>query len=250
MPSLYGHFGQGCVHTRIPFDLYSAEGVAAYRAFLERAADLVVSYGGSLSGEHGDGQSRGELLGKMFGPELVAAFGELKAIFDPGNRMNPARSSIPPRWTSTCGWARTGPRPPRRTCSSAPPRRRVVRSGGQPLRGHREVPPARPPLRRGHVPVLPGHRRGRALHPGRARLLFEMLNGHPDSPVTDGWRSGAVRDALDLCLACKGCKTDCPAGVDMATYKAEFLAHHWQGRQWRRPRSDLSLGWLPLLARR
>jgi Fe-S oxidoreductase len=84
---------------------------------------------------------------------------------------------------------------------------------------------------------------------GRARLLFEMLNGHGDSPVTGGWRSDEVKDALDLCLACKGCKSDCPANVDMATYKAEFLAHHWQGRQWRRPRSDLALGWLPLTAR-
>jgi Fe-S oxidoreductase len=84
---------------------------------------------------------------------------------------------------------------------------------------------------------------------GRARLLFEMLNGHGDSPVADGWRSTAVRDALDLCLACKGCKTDCPANVDMATYKAEFLAQHFRGRQWRRPRSDLSLGWLPAAAR-
>jgi FAD/FMN-containing dehydrogenase len=89
MPSLYGHFGQGCVHTRIPFDLYSAEGVARYRQFMQRAADLVVSHGGSLSGEHGDGQSRGELLAKMFGEELVQAFGELKAIFDPDDRMNP-----------------------------------------------------------------------------------------------------------------------------------------------------------------
>ena len=80
---------------------------------------------------------------------------------------------------------------------------------------------------------------------GRARLLFEMLDGHGDSPIAGGWRSDAVRDALDLCLACKGCKTDCPANVDMATYKAEFLAHHWHGRLWRRPRSDVTLGWLP-----
>ena len=97
MPSLYGHFGQGCVHTRIPFDLYSTDGVAAYRRFMERAADLVVSYGGSLSGEHGDGQSRGELLGRMFGPRLVGAFGELKAIFDPDNRMNPGKVVHPAR---------------------------------------------------------------------------------------------------------------------------------------------------------
>jgi Fe-S oxidoreductase len=83
---------------------------------------------------------------------------------------------------------------------------------------------------------------------GRARLLFEMLDGHGDSPVGDGWRSTEVRDALDLCLACKGCKTDCPANVDMATYKAEFLSHHYEGRPWRRPRSDFTMGWLPALA--
>ncbi len=97
MPSLYGHFGQGCVHTRIPFDLYTAEGVARYRRFMESAADLVVSHGGSLSGEHGDGQSRGELLVKMFGERLVGAFGELKAIFDPDNRMNPGKVVHPAR---------------------------------------------------------------------------------------------------------------------------------------------------------
>ncbi|HJQ48361.1 MAG TPA: FAD-binding oxidoreductase, partial [Amycolatopsis sp.] len=90
-PSLYGHFGQGCVHTRIPFDLYSADGVATYRRFMERASDLVASLGGSFSGEHGDGQSRGELLPKMFGTDLVRAFGQLKAIFDPANRMNPGK---------------------------------------------------------------------------------------------------------------------------------------------------------------
>src|SRR5699024_5931224 len=81
---------------------------------------------------------------------------------------------------------------------------------------------------------------------GRARLLFEMMNGHEDGTITDGWRSTEVRDALDLCLACKGCKTDCPADVDMATYKAEFLAHHYAGRL--RPRADYALGWLPVLA--
>jgi Fe-S oxidoreductase len=77
-------------------------------------------------------------------------------------------------------------------------------------------------------------------------MLFEMLDGHPDSPIKDGWRSTAVRDALDLCLACKGCKKDCPVDVDMATYKAEFLAHHYAGRL--RPRAHYALGWLPLLA--
>ena len=96
-PSLYGHFGQGCVHTRIPFGLTDADGVAKYRRFMEQAADLVASYGGSFSGEHGDGQSRGELLPKMFGAEIMRAFGELKAIFDPDDRMNPGKVVAPPR---------------------------------------------------------------------------------------------------------------------------------------------------------
>ena len=249
MPSLYGHFGQGCVHTRIPFDLYSAEGVAAYRAFMERAADLVVSYGGSLSGEHGDGQSRGELLSRMFGPELVAAFGELKAIFDPGNRMNPGKvvhpAALDEHLRLGADWAPATPqdlffRYPHDGGSFAQAANRCVGIGKCRQHAHPS----------GAV-MCPSYQvTGEEEHStrGRARLLFEMLGGHPDSPITDGWRSGAVRDALDLCLACKGCKTDCPANVDMATYKAEFLAHHWQGRQWRRPRSDFSLGWLPVLA--
>jgi FAD/FMN-containing dehydrogenase len=95
--ALYGHFGQGCVHTRIPFDLVTADGIATFRRFIERAADLVVSYGGSFSGEHGDGQSRGELLPKMCGEDLVRAFGQFKAIFDPDNRMNPGKVVAPYR---------------------------------------------------------------------------------------------------------------------------------------------------------
>src|SRR5699024_4511559 len=90
-PSLYGHFGQGCVHTRIPFDLFTADGVATYRGFMEAAADLVASYGGSFSGEHGDGQSRGELLPRMFGPQVIRAFEQTKAVFDPMNLMNPGK---------------------------------------------------------------------------------------------------------------------------------------------------------------
>jgi FAD/FMN-containing dehydrogenase/Fe-S oxidoreductase len=250
MPSLYGHFGQGCVHTRIPFDLYRTEGVAAYRRFMERAADLVVSYGGSLSGEHGDGQSRGELLVKMFGEELVGAFGELKAIFDPGNKMNPGKVVHPARLDEHLrlggDWAPAAPqdlffRYPHDGGSFAQAANRCVGVGK--CRHHDN---------RGGTVMCPSyqvtHEEEHSTR-GRARLLFEMLNGHGDSPVKGGWRSEAVRDALDLCLACKGCKTDCPANVDMATYKAEFLAHHWQGRQWRRPRSDLALGWLPLTAR-
>ncbi|HYZ57645.1 MAG TPA: FAD-binding and (Fe-S)-binding domain-containing protein [Streptosporangiaceae bacterium] len=247
-PSLYGHFGQGCVHTRIPFGLYSTEGVATYRRFMERAADLVSSYGGSLSGEHGDGQSRGELLGRMFGGDLIRAFEELKAIFDPRNKMNPGKVVHPARLDEHLrlggDWAPATPqdlffRYPHDGGSFAQAANRCVGVGKCRQHAHPN----------GAVMCPSYQATGEEEHStrGRARLLFEMLNGHGDSPVSDGWRSTAVRDALDLCLACKGCKTDCPANVDMATYKAEFLAHHWQGRQWRRPRSDLALGWLPAM---
>ncbi|MBO0835969.1 MAG: FAD-binding oxidoreductase, partial [Actinobacteria bacterium] len=249
MPSLYGHFGQGCVHTRIPFDLYSAEGVATYRQFMERAADLVVSHGGSLSGEHGDGQSRGELLAKMFGPELLRAFGELKAIFDPGGKMNPGKVVHPAPLDAHLrlgsSWHPVTPqdlyfRFPHDGGSLAQAANRCVGVGK--CRQHEH--PGGAVMCPSYQVTLEEEHSTR----GRARLLFEMLNGHGDSPVADGWRSEAVRDALDLCLACKGCKKDCPADVDMATYKAEFLAHHWKGQQWRRPRADFSLGWLPDMA--
>ncbi|WP_436393372.1 FAD-binding and (Fe-S)-binding domain-containing protein [Amycolatopsis sp. MEPSY49] len=249
-PSLYGHFGQGCVHTRIPFDLYSADGVATYRRFMERAADLVASLGGSFSGEHGDGQSRGELLPKMFGTGLVTAFGQLKAVFDPGNRMNPGKVVAPARLDEHlrlgAGWSPADPqdlhfRFPHDGGSFAQAANRCVGVGR--CRQHTTS---------GGQVMCPSYQvTGEEEHStrGRARLLFEMLDGHGDSPVADGWRSTEVRDALDLCLACKGCKTDCPANVDMATYKAEFLAHHYEGRPWRRPRSDFTMGWLPAFAR-
>jgi FAD/FMN-containing dehydrogenase/Fe-S oxidoreductase len=248
-PSLYGHFGQGCVHTRIPFDLYTADGVATYRRFMERAADLVTEFGGSFSGEHGDGQSRGELLTRMFGPELVKAFGQFKAIFDPEDRMNPGKVVAPYRLDENlrlgADWAPADPQDlhfhyPHDGGSFADAANRCVGVGKcrQHTNGKGAVmcPSYQVTLEEEHSTR------------GRARLLFEMLDGHGDSAIQDGWRSEAVKDALDLCLACKGCKTDCPANVDMATYKAEFLAHHYQGRQWRRPRSDLSMGWLPAIA--
>ncbi|HEY2075904.1 MAG TPA: FAD-binding and (Fe-S)-binding domain-containing protein [Streptosporangiaceae bacterium] len=250
MPSLYGHFGQGCVHTRIPFDLYSAEGVARYRQFMQRAADLVVSCGGSLSGEHGDGQSRGELLTRMFGAELAKAFGELKAIFDPDDKMNPGKVVHPAPLDAHlrlgASWHPATPqdlyfRYPHDGGSFAQAANRCVGVGK--CRQHEH--PGGAVMCPSYQVTMDEEHSTR----GRARLLFEMLNGHGDSPVADGWRSESVREALDLCLACKGCKKDCPADVDMATYKAEFLAHHWQGRQWRRPRADFSLGWLPDAAR-
>ena len=246
-PSLYGHFGQGCVHTRIPFALASAGGVATYRRLAERAADLVASYGGSFSGEHGDGQARGELLPRMFGEQIVRAFGQLKAIFDPEDRMNPGKVIAPaaldhhlriganwaPRYNGPLHFAY-----PEDDGSFVQAASRCVGVGKCRQHSHS-----------GGTVMCPSYQAtGDEEHAtrGRARLLFEMLNGHPDSPITDGWRSTAVRDALDLCLACKGCKSDCPVDVDMATYKAEFLAHHYQGRL--RPRAHYAMGWLPLLA--
>jgi FAD/FMN-containing dehydrogenase/Fe-S oxidoreductase len=246
-PSLYGHFGQGCVHTRIPFDLYSTEGVATYRRFLEAAADLVASYGGSLSGEHGDGQTRGELLGRMFGPEVVSLFEEVKSVFDVQDRMNPGKVVRPARLDEHLrlggAWSPKDLKPlyfgyPDDGHSFAQAANRCVGVGK--CRKHEND---------GGTVMCPSYQvTGEEEHStrGRARLLFEMLDGHPDGPVTDGWRSTEVRDALDLCLACKGCKSDCPANVDMATYKAEFLAQHYRHRL--RPRADYALGWLPAAA--
>jgi FAD/FMN-containing dehydrogenase/Fe-S oxidoreductase len=243
-PSLYGHFGQGCLHVRIPFDLRTTEGIATFGRFVAAAADLVVSYGGSLSGEHGDGQARGPLLDRMFGTDLVQAFEQVKTLFDPGNRMNPGKVvagyDVDENLRLGAGW-----RPePQRTYFGYPDDdhsfdRAVLRCVGiGKCRQHD-----------GGV-MCPSYKAtGEEEHStrGRARLLYEMLNGHGDGPVTDGWRSTAVRDALDLCLACKGCRSDCPVNVDMATYKAEFLAHHYARRL--RPAAHYSMGWLPLWAK-
>ncbi|CAM5562911.1 FAD-binding and (Fe-S)-binding domain-containing protein [Streptomyces viridochromogenes] len=243
-PSVYGHFGHGCVHTRIPFDLESEEGVARMRAFVEKAADLVVSYGGSLSGEHGDGQSRGELLVKMFGPELIEGFERLKGLFDPGNRMNPGKIVLPYRLDENL---RLGadhlPWEPETAFSYPHDDGRFSRAAT------RCVGVGKCRSSQGGV-MCPSYRATREEEHstrGRARLLYEMVDNHADSPIKDGWRSEEVRDALDLCLACKGCKTDCPVNVDMATYKAEFLHHHYKRRL--RPLAHYSMGWLPAVAR-
>ncbi len=239
--SLYGHFGHGCVHTRTPFDLTTADGVAKYRRFVTDSAHLVVSYGGSLSGEHGDGQSRGELLPIMFGERIVRAFGELKALFDPGNRMNPGKIVHPHRLDANL----------RQGVSYRPVEPRTYFA--YPDDDHRFSHAAARCVGIGKCRgasggvMCPSYRATREEEHstrGRARLLFEMLQGEV---VTDGWRSTEVRDALDLCLSCKGCKSDCPVNVDMATYKAEFLTHHYRHRP--RPLSHYSMGWLPLWAR-
>jgi Fe-S oxidoreductase len=240
--SLYGHFGHGCVHTSIPFDLSTQDGIAAFRSFVTRAAHLVVGYGGSLSGEHGDGQARGELLSVMFSDELLRAMNEFKEIFDPDHRMNPGKvvAANPLDEQLRLGTEyRPGPGPthfafpndggfegvPTRCFGVGACRRHDSASGGVMCPSYMVTRDEEHSTR------------------GRMRLLFEMMRGET---ITDGWRSREVHDALDLCLACKGCKSDCPVSVDMATYKAEFLSHHYEGRL--RPLSHYSLGWLPLWA--
>jgi len=240
--SLYGHFGQACVHCRIPFDLRTSGGIADFRAFLERAADLVVSYGGSLSGEHGDGQARGEFLTRMFGPEIVHAFGEMKSIFDPDDRMNPGKVVAPHPLDTQL---RIGSDYEHRAPDTAFRYPDDHGDFGQAVLRCVGVGNCR---REGSGVMCPSYmvtREEEHSTRGRARLLFEMLDGdHRGGVITDGWRSTAVRDALDLCLACKGCKSDCPVNVDMATYKAEFLHHHYARRL--RPRAHYSMGWLPI----
>jgi FAD/FMN-containing dehydrogenase/Fe-S oxidoreductase len=233
--ALYGHFGDGCIHCRWNFGLRSETGIAKWREFLGEAADLVVGFGGSLSGEHGDGQSKAELLVKMYGPELIEAFRQFKAIWDPDGRMNPGKVVDPYPITSNL---RLGPdyRPPTlETRFSFPTEgdwdRAAIRCVGV---GE---------CRRHHTdngimcPSYMATREEKHSTRGRARLLFEMMHG---GPLQDRWKSDAVEDALDLCLACKGCKHDCPVNVDMATYKSEFRLHYYRGRL--RPRVAYSMG--------
>jgi Fe-S oxidoreductase len=236
--SIYGHFGQGCVHTRIPFELHTDEGIAIYRNFVSEAADLVVSFGGSLSGEHGDGQSRGELLAKMFSPALISAFGEVKAIFDPDDKMNPGKVVHPRRVVDNLtlhNWAPPEPATffsyPEDDFQFSRAASRCVGTGK--CRGD-EGGVMCPSYRVTHEEEYSTR--------GRARLLMEMVRG---DVVPDGWRSEAVLNALDMCLACKACRKECPVEVDMATYKAEFLAHHYARRL--RPASHYSMGWLPAI---
>jgi FAD/FMN-containing dehydrogenase/Fe-S oxidoreductase len=232
---LSGHFGQGCVHTRLTFDLATAGGIATWRRFLEEAADLVVRYGGSLSGEHGDGQARGELLARMFSPGITEAFREFKTIWDPDWKMNPGKVIDPYRVDEN------------------------LREGAsyqlQPVRAHFDFPDDHHSFavatdrcvgagvcRRhgGEGTMCPSYmvtREEKHSTRGRARLLNEMIRG---DVVTGGWRDESVREALDLCLSCKGCKHDCPVQVDIATYKAEFLSHYYEGRL--RPRYAYASG--------
>ena len=223
---MYGHFGQGCVHLRITFDLRTDKGIADYRAFIERAADLVLQYGGSLSGEHGDGQSRACLLPKMFGPELMDAFREFKRLWDPTNRMNPGKLVDPVQVYDATENLRIGPGYERAT-----PKTWFQYPNDVGFAGATERCVGVGACRRDHggtmCPSYVATREEKHSTRGRAHLLWEMLHGNT---IRDQWRSQEIHDALDLCLSCKACKTECPVNVDMATWKAEFLAHFYQHR--------------------
>jgi FAD/FMN-containing dehydrogenase/Fe-S oxidoreductase len=243
--ALYGHFGQGCIHCRLNFDLMSAPGIRKWRSFMEEATDLVTSYGGSISGEHGDGQSKAEFLYKMFGSELIEAFREFKTIWDPDWKMNPGKIVDPYHIDENL---RLGAdyhpwdppiyfKFPDDNGSFAHAALRCVgvgkcrRENGE---GEQDT-------------MCPSYMVTREeMHStrGRTHLLWEMLHGNV---IGDGWRDEHVKEALDLCLACKGCKGDCPVNVDMATYKAEFLAHYWEGRI--RPVHAYAFGWIDKWAR-
>ncbi|MBV9481998.1 MAG: FAD-binding protein [Acidobacteria bacterium] len=238
-PALYGHFGQGCVHCRVDFDLTTQAGIGKWKSFMSEAADLCTNYGGSLSGEHGDGQARAEFLSKMFGEDLIRAFREFKSIWDPEWKMNPGKLVEPYHveqnlrlganyhpWTPETHF-----KYPNDGGSFAHAALRCVgigkcrRKESERAEDDTMCPSFMVTLEERHTT------RGRAHH------LWEMLHG---DVIKNGWRDGHVKDALDLCLSCKGCKGDCPVNVDMATYKAEFLSHYWNGRV--RPRQAYAFG--------
>ncbi|WP_245549313.1 FAD-binding and (Fe-S)-binding domain-containing protein [Noviherbaspirillum massiliense] len=237
---LYGHFGQGCVHTRIDFELETAEGIKTFRAFLHEAAELVVSLGGTISGEHGDGQSKAELLPIMFGDELMRAFREFKQIWDPLNRMNPGKvvDAYRPDQNLRLGTEYSPPELPvhfHYPSDEGSFPRTLLRCVGV---GE---------CRKKHGTMCPSYMAtGEEMHStrGRAHLLFEMVKGEV---VRGGWKDESVHEALDLCLSCKGCKGECPVNVDMATYKAEFMSHYYDGRL--RPFNAYAFGMIDRWAR-
>ncbi|WP_283135004.1 FAD-binding and (Fe-S)-binding domain-containing protein [Rhizohabitans arisaemae] len=240
--AVYGHFGEGCLHTRINFDFTTDHGVGVFRAFLTDAAKLVTAHGGSLSGEHGDGQARSELLPVMYGPEVIRMFEHFKHAWDPDNGLNPGMIVHP---LPLDGNLRVSPDRPALPLVT---KLAFHADGGDFAKATRRcvgVGRCRSAAPHGGV-MCPSYRVTRDEKDstrGRARVLYEMTQGEV---ITGGWRSTEVRDVLDLCLSCKGCSVDCPVGVDVASYKSEFLYHHYRRRL--RPASHYSMGWLPLLS--
>ena len=228
---LYGHYGQGCVHSRINFDFATAKGIENFRAFIERAAEIVCSFGGSLSGEHGDGQARAALLPKMFGPDLIEAFREFKKLWDPDNRMNPGKLSDAVRVYDPTENLRYASRQDFTESQAGLETHFVFAKDNGSLKRAVERCVGVGSCRNMQGGVMcPSYRAtGEEQHStrGRAHLLWEMLAG---ALREEGFQSQAVREALDLCLSCKACKSECPVQVDMAAYKSEFLAQRYKGR--------------------
>ena len=219
---------------RVNFDFLTEKGIRDYNEFIGRAADLVVSYGGSLSGEHGDGQARGSLLPKMFGPELMQAFHEFKTIWDPGNAMNPHKvlDSYLPTENLRLGVDYAPSQPETQfkfvddNGSFMKATERCIGLGACRKGDSGAMCPS-------YMATLEEEHSTR----GRAHMLFEMLQGEV---VDGGWQNEEVKKSLDLCLACKACKSECPANVDIATYKAEFLSHYYEKK--RRPLHAYAFG--------
>ena len=271
---LYGHFGDGCVHVRLAMPLETPEGVAHSRAFLQSAARICAAHGGSVSGEHGDGRARGELLRFMYSPEMLDLFARVKHVFDPDNLLNPGVLAAPMDEAEATSRARV---------RNAGVAGNAGNSGGA-LELQPGVDPLDFSLRRVAARPIPAdggfafthdggdftaavHRctgvgkcragvSGTFMCPsylatreekdvtrGRARILQEAAN----SQLVKAIDSPEVLEALDLCLACKACSADCPAGVDMARYRSEALFRTYRGRM--RPLSHYTLGWLPRLTR-
>ncbi len=237
---VYGHFGDGCVHVRIDFPL--ADDPQRFRAFVEAAAQLVGEHGGSMSGEHGDGRARGELLHHMYSHAALGTFAAVKEVFDPANLLNPGVIVAPAAVEADL-----------RVSAAHPLRTRLAfaypHDGGDLSTAvHRCVGIGKCRADTTAVggvmcPSYLATRDEKDSTRGRARVLQELANGS----LIDGFRAKELTDALDLCLSCKGCSSDCPAGVDMATYKAEVLYHRYRRRL--RPASHYALGWLPRWAR-
>ncbi len=237
---MYGHFADGCIHVRIDFPFQN--GSRVFRSFVTAAAKLVTRYGGSLSGEHGDGRARGELLGTMYSPTALSLFSAVKNIFDPADALNPGVITSPH---------------PLDADLRVPAARSITRGlafsypddGGDLTRAVHRCTGVGQCRAENHLagkvmcPSYAATRDEKDVTRARSRVLQELANGQ----LVDGWRSDELMESLDLCLACKGCRRDCPTGIDMATYKAEVLYQRYRNRL--RPPSHYSLGWLPRLAR-
>ncbi len=233
----YGHFGDGCIHVRI--DLPMERDGSVFRSFITDAAHLVVKHGGSCSGEHGDGRARSEMLSLMYSAPMLDLFAGVKALFDPDDLLNPGVLVRPKPIDADLR------RPQARPLLSIASGFSFAHDDGDFTRAvHRCVGVGKCRADNSAAggfmcPSFLASKDEKDVTRGRARVLQELTNG---SLIPD-WSSPEVHESLDLCLSCKACGSDCPAGVDMAQYKSEVL--HRTYRKKLRPISHYSIGWLP-----